>query len=356
MILVKTMRKLILISALLASTVLSWAQGPGRPPATVVVANAQQQNLSPATWYAGQVLSKNDAKLAAEIAARVDSIVDIGTQVEQGEIIAQLDKTFIRQELIEHEAVAAQEQARLKLFNKEVKRLTRLAKKNNAAQRQLDQAISDRAVSQGVLKAAQARADRAREELKRSEIRAPFAGVVAERYKQQGEWIDNGESLVRLVDPHTVEIQTRVPVTSLAHVQSGDELRLRQGEQIDLANIISIVPVGDDRSRLYELRLMPKSKNWFAGQTLRVAVPNAAARVVTTVPRDALVLRRDGVRVFRVKQDNTAEMVTVRTGMANGADIEVIGDVQPGDAIVTRGGERLRSGAPVKVLSNTNSL
>jgi len=70
---------------------------------------------------------------------------------------------------------------------------------------------------------------------------------------------------------------------------------------------------------------------------------------VTVIPRDSLVLRRSGVSVFRILDDNTAERVKVTTGMAEGDLIEVQGDIQPGDRVVIRGGERLRAGQEVEV-------
>jgi hypothetical protein len=105
--------------------------------------------------------------------------------------------------------------------------------------------------------------------------------------------------------------------------------------------------VGDDQSRLYELRLLLEGDGWSAGQSARIAIPTAASRPAIVIPRDALVLRRDGATVFRILADNTAERISVETGIAEGDFIEIVGAVQPGDAIVIRGGERLRAGQQV---------
>ncbi|UCE90197.1 MAG: efflux RND transporter periplasmic adaptor subunit [Pseudomonadota bacterium] len=321
----------------------------GPPPAPVVVADAVRRELAPFTWYAGAVISKNDARMAAEVAGRLVWVADVGTHVGAGEIVARLDDALLKRQVAEQEAAVASHTARLKFLNKDVTRLSRLAKQNNAAQSQLDQAIADRGVSRADLAAAKARVEYTREQLSRTEMRAPFDGVVAERFKQAGEWSDSGKEVVRLVDPGTLEIQTRVPVGTLAQVTLGSELQTRGNKREDIAKVQSIVPVGDDRSRLYELRLAPAAGDWSAGQTVRVAIPTAAAREVIAIPRDALVLRRDGIRVFRVKEDNTAEVVIVSTGVASGELIEVQGGIRAGDRVVVRGGERLRPGQPVAV-------
>ena len=80
-----------------------------------------------------------------------------------------------------------------------------------------------------------------------------------------------------------------------------------------------------------------------------MTVPASASRQVLAVPRDALVLRPEGIAVSIVGTDNKAERVEVTTGLAFGTLIEVHGDVQAGDAVVIRGNERLRSGQTVEV-------
>ena len=318
--------------------------------APVRLETAAQRLLAPVTLFPGTVISRNDARLAAEVEARLVWVAEVGTRVAQGGEVARLDDTLIRQERDEHLAAVAREQARLKFFTQEVRRLTTLAKQNNAAQSQLEQAISDRGVARSELGVALARAAQAQERLERTVVKTPFSGVVTERLMQAGEWAESGEEVVRLVDPASLEVQARVPASNLAHISEGSQLRLHANPGETLGTVRTIVPVGDDRSRLYELRLTFTEMRWPAGQTLRVAVPTAAPREVLAVPRDALVLRREGASVFRILEDCTAERVTIATGSAAGVFIEVNGGIVPGDRVVVRGGERLRPGQKVKSL------
>ena len=71
------------------------------------------------------------------------------------------------------------------------------------------------------------------------------------------------------------------------------------------------------------------------------------ARQVLAVPRDALILRREGTTIFKVKDDMTVEQVNVITGLGAGEHIEVSGDIVAGDRVVVRGGERLGNGMAV---------
>jgi multidrug efflux pump subunit AcrA (membrane-fusion protein) len=121
-----------------------------------------------------------------------------------------------------------------------------------------------------------------------------------------------------------------------------------------MATVRSVVPIGDERSRLYEVRVaLPDDMRWPAGTSVRVAVPTATPRTVIAVPRDALVLRQEGVTVYRLTANDVAEGVPVETGIASGPWIEVTGAIQPGDRVITRGGERIRSGQSVTIMPST---
>ncbi|MCK5479661.1 MAG: efflux RND transporter periplasmic adaptor subunit, partial [Gammaproteobacteria bacterium] len=85
------------------------------------------------------------------------------------------------------------------------------------------------------------------------------------------------------------------------------------------------------------------------GQGVRVAIPTAEPQSAVVIPRDALVLRRDGSSVFRILDDDTAERITVVTGIADGDWIAVSGGISPGDRVVVRGGERLKAGDSVSL-------
>lgn len=339
----------VLCATLLAGPAAAQPKGgkpPGRPPSPVVVEVAEQRNLAPVTWYSGTVISRNQARISPEIDGRLVWVAEVGDRLNKGDEIARLDGVLLERQLAENRAAITREKARLAFLEAEVVRLQRLVKNNTTTRSQFEEAVAERGVTRSELAAAQARADLTAERLQRTAIKAPFAGVVAERYLQGGEWADNGEAIIRLVNTDEVEIQSWVPVQSLDFVQQGSELAVRSNPHDVPAEVRTIVPVGDQRSRLYELRLAPGKGNWTVGRSVRVAIPTGEAKTVVAVPRDALVLRRSGTAVFRISEDNKAERVAVETGIASGPFIEVTG-INAGDKVVTRGGERLRPGQAV---------
>lgn len=319
-------------------------------PKPVVTADVVARTLSPVNWYTGTIISREHARLAAEGSGRLLWVAEAGTRIEKGEVVARVDGALLKDELAERQADIKSIEARLVFLKQELSRLQRLAKQNNAAQSQLEKVNSDRAVSSSELMAAQARMRRTREQLKRTELLAPFSAVVTERLLHAGEWADSGEEVVAMTDPHHLEAQGWVPVSVLRFLHPGQILKLQIEEKVYQGQVRTLVPVGDSRSRLYELRVSLPDGRWTVSESLRLAIPTAEEREVLAVPRDALVLRRDAISLFRISLENRAEQIRVTTGIASGPYIEVKGDIQAGDKVVIRGGERLRDGQAVQLL------
>ncbi len=307
----------------------------------VEVVDARNIELAPGIWIAGTIISHQDARVSSEVEGRIELLVEVGDEINEGEIIAKIDDTTIRMQVAEARAEIAPIEAKLNFFNREAERLNLLAKQNNAAKNRLDEVKSDRDQMRGELLMKKTRLAQARDKLNRTTILAPFNGVVAERFKDAGEWAKVGDELVRLVNTDKREIQGRIQQESAIFIKKGNSIEVTDGQTQTMATVRTLVPVGDDISRLYEIRLDFDETAWMAGHAVRIKVPTATPQNVLVVPRDALVIRENTIKVFRILENNTAEAVFVKTGIANDMLIEVTGDINEGDKIVVRGNERL---------------
>jgi RND family efflux transporter MFP subunit len=339
-----------LLLVLLACGGSSWAQGGG--PALVRVAVASMQDIAPITLVPGTVVSRNDARLSAEVPGRLTRVADVGTVVTLGESLAQIEDTSLRLQQTELKAQVNREEARLRFLESEEKRFTQLAESNLAAVTQLELTRSDRDVARGDLAVARARLDQNADQLARTNILAPYNGVVVERLMTPGERVEEGSNVVRLVDQEDLEVIARAPLEYFSFVSRGQLLDLRTGSQTSFGEVRTVVAVGDENTHQFELRLDLDGSPFPVGQTLRVAIPTSDSRAVLTVPRDALVLRPEGQSVFIVDSNNQAQQVRVTVGVGQGEHIEILGAVSPGDRVVIRGNERLQPGQAVNIMDS----
>ena len=328
---------------------LAMAQGGARA-ANVRVALASTQSIAPETIVPGTVVSRSDARLAAEVTGRLMNVSDVGTVAAKGDVVAQIEDTVIllrKQELI---AEVERAQARLNYLESEESRYVKLAESNLAAATKLEETRSDRDVSRGDLRVAKSRLAQMEDQLARTSIRAPFSGIVVERLMMPGERVDIGKNVVRIVDQQHLEVIARAPLEYYSYVKPGQELVVRTGNVVATGKVRTVVAVGSEKTHQFELRLDIESGSFPVGQTLRVSVPTSNARDALVVPRDALVLRPGGISVFVVDGDQKAKQVMVTTGIGSGDRIEVSGDLSDGNTVIIRGNERLRPGQSVSIM------
>lgn len=323
------------------------SQGP--PPAPVTIASAQAAQFAPLLWAPGSVVSREDAKVASEQDGRVTQVAEVGTVVKQGDALARLDDALLRLQERQNQSDIDRIQAQLDYARQQEERLSALMKKNSIAGSQHDEARSQRRVLEQELQRARVALDQTRHRLRNSTVRAPFEGMVAERFIQAGEYLGTGAQVVRLVNTRDLEVKAQAPVSLAARLKPGMRVSLREGENAEVAQVVrAVVPVGDESSRQFELRIALDEARWPIGSALQVGLPSAEPREVVAVPRDALVLRASETFVVKVADDDTTQRVSVKTGGAQGELVEVIGDVHAGDRLVVRGGERLIPGQKVK--------
>lgn len=320
-------------------------QGP--PPAPVAVAQVMQKSLAPRAETPGAIVSVRDSRIAAATSGKIDWVAPVGAEVGEGEVVARLEQADAKFTRDDTAAQVRRLAARADYLDSLYKRYLGLGQDAGESEATLDEMRANRDEAMQALAQARVALQRAEVNLERTIVRAPFAGRVASQEAQIGEFANPGTELVRLVDTRHLEVTTRAPAGLTRNIEAGETIKVANGPETLDARVRAVVPVGDDRSRMLEIRLELPETNWYIGSAVRVSLPSDRPRSVTAVPRDALVLRADRISVYVVGEDMTAKRIDVEIGAAEGEFIEVLGDVKPGESVVIRGGERLRDGQKV---------
>ncbi len=339
----------VLMSALVLS---AGARAQGMPPATVIVDEAAFRMLAPTVEVPGTIVSRYDARLASELSAKLQWIAEVGTEVKKGDTVARMEDITFRLREMEAKSLVEREEAAVVYLKSEKARLERLAKNNLSAASQLDKVTSELAIAEADRAIAEVQLGHAKVAMHVTEVRAPFDGIVTERLRNIGERLNVADEVIRLVDPNSLEVVARAPLSTVNFIAKGAQLELSNDYHHALATVRTIVPFGDPQSHMFEVRLDADPEIWTVGESARLSMPTADAKEVLAVPRDALVLRREGASIFKVNQDMTVQQVRVITGLGAGSQIEVFGEIQAGDQIVIRGAERLEDGMSVSIGGN----
>jgi len=324
------------------------ARAADPPPVPVVVTTARSESFAASLTATGTVVSRNDARISSEVGGTLAWIAEPGTLVRRGDTVARLDGERLSLALRDNEAAVKRLEAQLQLLATQRARLETLGK-GVVSLSQLDEAVSRERMAEQDVEQARVARDRARLDLNRATVRAPFAGIVAERVQQAGEYVAGGATLLRLVNDRELEVVARAPLTSADTVSAGAEALLVDGARSAKGTVRAVIPVGDERSRMVELRIALADRSLRVGAPVRVEIAPRNVRPVVTVPRDAVILRQGESYVMRVKSDNTAERVVVALGPGRDNQVQIDGLLRAGDRVIVRGGERLEPGQTVSV-------
>ncbi len=275
------------------------------PPVKVSTAKVKKRIASNQVEVVGTVQAVRRAEIAAKITGNINTItVDLGSRVQQGELLIELSAEEISAQV--QQAKAQLEQARRNLVREE-----KLLKKN-AATPQTVKALGDSA------RIAEAAYSEAATMQGYTRITAPFSGVITKKIGNEGDLATPGKPLLYMEAEDSLQVLTDIPEALILQIQKGDSL-LVSIPSVDLTIrgiVAEVSPIADPSSRSapIKLQLTPDSR-LRSGQFARVTLTTEKTETLT-VPVQAVVPFGQMERVF-VVDGNKARLRLVRTGAQN---------------------------------------
>lgn len=326
-------------------------------PAPVRVTTPEPARFGERFSLTGSLTAERDADLSPRVDGLVAALrVDAGERVEAGQILLELDATLAGHALARARAASAEAAARVA----EAQRLLdEAARAGNALPAtQLATREAELRLAEANLAAVREAEREQAELLARHRLPAPFAGVIAERRVDEGEWVTRGTPVLRLVAPAPVRLDLRAPQERYAELTDAVEVRVfpdaAPGEPLQ-ARIEARVPVTDAGARTFLLRLRVEDPagRLLPGMSARAEFALPASEPALAVPRDALLRQPDGgYSLFVVEGEGAtgvARQRSVRVLRDQGAMVAVGEGIAAGERVVVRGNEALRDGQAVRV-------
>jgi len=338
-----------------------WLSRPEPVAATLVtVAYGPVESLV-ANTRGGTVNACRRARLAPALGGTIEVLaVREGDVVKPGQLLLGLwNRDLVAQvTLAESEARAAQSNTtqaclRAEVGRREADRLVKLRERNLIAEEHTDQAVTEAAVREAACTAARAQAEVARSRitvaravLERSEIRAPFAGIVAEVTGELGEFVTPSPPgiptppAVDLVESGCLYVSAPIDEVDAPQVRRGMPARVTLDAFRDrhftgrVRRVAPYVRELEKQARTVEIEveLDPgELGGLLPGYTADVEVLLESREKALRVPAGAVA---DGDRVLRYRPvDGVLEEVKLRIGLRNWQFVEVLDGLADGDRL-----------------------
>ena len=179
------------------------------------------------TPVSGTIKPLLQATVKSKVSAQIAQIhAQEGQKVAANQVLVTLDGADLRARYDAQNASVAEAKARFDLAKKNVENNRSLLAKGFISQSAFDNTQSTVDVAQASLQAAQSQTTIAQRALADAQVRAPFAGVVAQRMVNLGEKISADQPLMQIVELSKMEMEAQIPVNEISFVKIGQELNL----------------------------------------------------------------------------------------------------------------------------------
>jgi len=273
---------------------------------------------------------------------------DIGDQVKQGELLAQINAPEVEQQLNEAKA-------NLQLAKATFDRWDALQKRDAVSNQEFEE-------KKNALATATAAVKRLQDQVGYSRIVAPFSGVVTRRNIDIGNLVDAGGGsriLFTLAKSDPLRVYIYVPQNYATRVKCGDkaEITLREMPgQVFSGSIVRTAGAIDTLTRTMqvEVNLPNADGRLLPGAFVQVAIKTLTAGEnggALTLPGNTLLFRPEGPRAAVVDADGKARLVPVTIARELGSDIEVNG-LRLEDKVIVNPPDSLADGDVVSVISD----
>ncbi len=304
------------------------------------------------------------AKRSAQLSPRVDGLVarllvDAGDRVEAGDVLLQLDTAVATQALARAAAATAEATAAADEARRQLDEGQRMQQKSFISASQVDTLKAELRLAQAALDSARAAEREQKELLDRHALPAPFAGVIAQRMVEIGEWASRGSPVLTLVALDEVRLDLRVPQERYSDLAADTQVEVYPDALPGVklrASIEAKVPVTEANARTFLLRLRvdDDQARLLPGTSARAEISLPAAEPALAVSRDALLRQPDGGYSLFVVEGSGDTLIarqrTVRVLRDQGDLVAVAAGLAPGERVVIRGNEQLRDGQPVQLV------
>jgi RND family efflux transporter MFP subunit len=269
--------------------------------------------------FDGRVEAVHRSTISAQTPGEIVELpFDVNDYVPKGAVVLRFDDTTQTAALDKAVASEMEAQSRLAEAQSAHQRNQRLIKENAVSKSQLEKSEADLKSAQARLKLARAARDEAQEQLEYTVVKAPYAGVLVERFVEIGEQVQVGQKLGTGLSLEKLRVEVEVPAQYIARIRDGTAARVRlpgaEAEWLEAGERV-VFPYADPNSHSFTVRVaLPEGQHGlYPGMLVKVGF-EVGERKSLVVPSQAIVHRSEVTGVYVVDAAQQVQLRQIRKG------------------------------------------
>jgi len=320
----------------------------------VRVWTAETRSLRPFVESVGTLKPFEEVIVSSEVDGILQSVlVDEGSAVSRGQLIAEIKETDYRLEAERAEAALKQAEASLANANQEHQRKEALYREELLTKQQLDDISARRALAQGDMERAKGGLALAREKLARTKVFAPMAGVVKEKRVTAGDYIRNGTNLISIIRIDRLKLVFSVPEKDVGSLREGQDIVFTVDSfprREFRGSVKTLYPNIEEKTRSLQVEAQVANHDGSLkpGYFTRVTLYTGPAKNRVIVPITAILYDNSSTKLF-VVEGTRAKEKSVKIGRKYGEFMEIAEGLKAKENVVIVGQNNLMEGVLVNV-------
>ncbi|WP_430813677.1 efflux RND transporter periplasmic adaptor subunit [Carboxylicivirga sp. RSCT41] len=306
--------------------------------------------------YTGTVSSVNQSTLSTRIMGQISQVmVHEGDAVKKGQLLMSIRSNDIQAKQKQVEANIIQAKAANKHAKDDYQRIQALRSSNSATQKELDDITVHYEMTKAQLEAALKAKDEIDELLAYANIRAPYSGVITQRFVDAGDMANPGLPLLAIEAPGLFEVIAKIPESDVYKMDKGDavEVMIDACKEPIQGTVARISPSSRFSGSQFDARIslnpdMKQKELIRSGVFAHVNHLKGEEKKIL-VASSSIVERGQLKGLWTVSTSNQALLRWVRLGAAYGDKTEVLSGLNEGNQIVVSAEGRLYDGAPLQL-------
>ncbi|MCG2460007.1 efflux RND transporter periplasmic adaptor subunit [Flavobacteriaceae bacterium F89] len=323
------------------------------PAVGVTVSTVSEDSNNPFLTVSGKVEAAKSANISTRMMGYVDKIyVKVGEKVQRGQLLLSINDADISAKLAQANAGIMEAQTAFTNAGKDYQRYTALFNENSATQKELDDMTAHYNMAKARLEGAEQMKKEVQAQMGYSNIRAPFTGVVTNRFINTGDMANPGMPMMEVEAPGKYQVLAMVPESEILDIKADSEVEvlLKSIDKTVKGKVAEVSTSSKNTGGQYLVKVVLEESgaNILSGMYAHVRFPNKRKTTdAIMIPADALVYRGQLTGVYTVSQNNTAVLRWLRLGRTYGDRVEVLSGLSSGEEYIVKAEGKLYNGARI---------
>ncbi len=323
-------------------------------PIKVETKTVTEGDSRPFLTASGKVEAAKSTNISTRMMGYVDKIyVKVGDKVREGQLLISVNNADVSAKLAQVNAHIAEATAAFTNAKKDFNRYTALFKENSASQKELDDITANYTMAKARLESAKQMKNEVNAQIGYANIRAPFNGVVTNKFINAGDMANPGMPLLEVESPVKYQIMAMVPESEIIEIKNGTAVtvQVKSVDKMITGKVTEVSTSSKNTGGQFPVKVILDESDTQIRSGMYATVQFPIAKSTTSsaimIPVDAIIKNGQLTGIYTVSQSNTALLRWVRLGRTFGDKVEVLSGLTADEQFIVSAEGKLYNGAKI---------